>query len=168
MRTIDPAVRRDIESVSSEHVLLAFLTIEHQNLLEPLRVVNDVLDYTLGGNLYQGILFGFKLLPDGSELPSTDIIIPNVDRRIGRALRPLSGRARVSLAVYSSMEFNLSLNPREPIGTPSPLYSFNRFELIEVEHNEVEVTGKLVLRDPTQEQWPGLSATKSRVPGAWR
>ncbi len=168
MRVIDPDIRRDLEASGSEHVLLAFVTVEHENLLEPLRVVNDVIDYTLDGQLYQGILFGFKLLPDGDQMPSTDIVIPNVDRRIGRALRPLSGRAKVSLAVYSSADFDLTQNPRIQIGSPSLIYSFSRFDLVEVEHDEAQVSGKLILRDPSQEQWPGISATKSRLPGAWR
>ncbi len=168
MRVIDPDIRRQLESQGSEHVLLAFMVVEHENLLEPIRVVNDVTDFILDGETYQGILFGFKLLPDGDEVPTTDIVIPNVDRRIGRVLRPLGGRAKVSLSVYSSADFDLTLFPREPIGTPSLIYSFNRFDLVEVDHNEVQVTGKLMLRDPTQEQWPGISATRSRLPGLWR
>lgn len=168
MRVTDPEVRRRIEQTDSEDVLLAFVEIEHENFKEPLRVVNDVVDYNLDGDTYTGILFGFKLLPDGEDVPSTDITIVNIDRRIGRALRPLSGRARVTLAVYSSMDFDLTVIPREPIGSPSWVYRFNRFELVEVDHNDVEVTGKLMRRDPSQEQWPGISLTKLRAPGAWR
>lgn len=168
MRVVDPEIRRRLEEVDSSDVLLAFVVVEHENFSEPLRVVNDVVDYTMGGELYTGILFGFKLLPDGEENPSTDVVLSNVDRRIGRALRPLSGRARVSLSIYSSADWDLSVIPRVPVGTPSLIYSFNRFELVEVDHNETEVTGKLILRDPTQEQWPGISVTKERCPGAWR
>jgi hypothetical protein len=168
MRVLDADIRRDLESVGSENILLAFATVEHQNLSAPLRIVNDVLDYYLDGELYQGMLFGFKLLPDGDQMPSTDIVVPNVDRRIGRALRPLSGRAQVSIAVYSSADFDQTQNPRQPVGTPRVIYSFSRFDLVEVDHNEAEVKGKLILRDPSQEQWPGISATKSRLPGAWR
>jgi hypothetical protein len=168
MRVIDASIRADLEQVSSDHVLLAFMVVEHENLLTPIRLVNDVLDYELDGETYQGILFGFKLLPDGGETPSTDIVIPNVDRRIGQTLRPLSGRARVSMTIYSSADFDLTVNPRVAVGSPNVIYSFSRFELVEVDMNEVEVTGKLFLRDPSQEQWPGISATKSRLPGAWR
>jgi hypothetical protein len=168
MRVIDPDIRRQIEQTDSSDVLLAFVVVEHENFSTPLRVVNDVIDYHLDGELYTGILFGFKLLPDGEENPSTDVVMSNVDRRIGRALRPLSGRARVSLSIYSSSDFDLTQNPREPVGSPSLIYQFNRFELVEVDHNETEVTGKLILRDPSQEQWPGISLTKERSPGAWR
>jgi hypothetical protein len=168
MRVIDPEIRRRLEMTDASDVLLAFATIEHENFTEPLRLVNDVVDYTLDGELYIGMLFGFKLLPDGEENPSTDVVIPNVDRRIGRALRPLSGRARVSLSVYSSADFDLTVLPREQIGSPSLIYRFERFELREVDHNETEVTGKLMRRDPSQEQWPGISLTKLRSPGAWR
>lgn len=166
-RVIDAAIRRDLDAVGSEYVLLAFATVEHERLSQPLRVVNDVVDYVLDGETYQGMLFGFKLLPDGDSLPTTDIVIPNVDRRIGRALRPLGGRAQVSISVYSSADFDQQ-NPRVQIGTPRLIYRFTRFDLVEVDHNEVQVTGKLILRDPSQEQWPGISATKSRLPGAWR
>ena len=168
MRVIDANIRRALESQGSEHVLLAFMTVQHELLSEPLRVVNDVVDYVLSGATYQGILFGFKLLPDGEDIPTTDIVIPNVDRRIGRVLRPLGGRAKVSIAVYSSADFDLTQFPRTAPGTPSLIWSIDKFDLIEVDHNEVEVTGKLMLRDPSQEQWPGISATRSRLPGLWR
>ena len=168
MRVIDADIRRALESQGSEHVLLAFMVVEHERLTAPLRLVNDVTDFVLDGDTYQGILFGFKLLPDGDEVPTTDIVIPNVDRRIGQVLRPLGGRARVSLSIYSSADFDLSVFPRVQVGSPSVIYSWSRFDLIEVDHNETEVTGKLILRDPTQEQWPGISATRSRLPGLWR
>jgi hypothetical protein len=168
MRVIDADIRRALEAQDSDHVILTFMTVEHEFLSEPLRVVNDVVDYVLDGATYQGILFGFKLLPDGEEIPTTDIVIPNVDKRIGRVLRPLGGRAKVSVVLHSSADFDLTQFPRVQIGTPSVIWSINRFDLIEVDHNEVEVTGKLILRDPSQEQWPGISATRSRLPGLWR
>ena len=168
MRVIDADIRAALESQGSEHVILAFMTVEHELLTEPLRLVNDVTDFVLDGENYQGVLFGFKLLPDGDEIPTTDIVIPNVDRRIGIVLRRLGGRAKVSLSLYSSADFDLTVFPRVQIGTPSLIYSWSRFELIEVDHSESEVKGKLILRDPTQEQWPGVSATRSRLPALWR
>ena len=168
MRVVPENVRRGLETTAHGDVLLAFVTVEHENLGEPIRVVNDVVDYILDGETYTGVLFGFKLMPDGEGVPSTDTIIPNVDRRIGLSLRPVSGRATVSLDIYSSVDFDLTANPRIQHGTPTRIYGWTNFELIEVENTESEVTGKLILRDASQEQWPGISATQSRVPGAYR
>ena len=167
-RVVPDSVRRGIESTHAADVLLAFVTIEHENLNEPIRVVNDVVDYVLDGETYIGVLFGFKLMPDGEGIPSTDIVIPNIDRRIGLSLRPVSGRATVSLDIYSSVDFDLSVDPRQARGTPTRIYGWTNFELVEVENTESEVTGKLILRDASQEQWPGISATQSRVPGSYR
>lgn len=168
MRTLATATRAAIEREASPDALLAFLTITHPALAYPIRVVSDVVDYVWSGLTYTGLPFEISAVTDDESAPSSEIRVQNVDRRIGAALRALPDRAAVRLDVLSSADFDLSVEPRAEVGTAAPIYGFAYFELVDVTANAVEITGRLFLRDPTQEPWPGIAATQSRLPGLFR
>lgn len=162
------AARADLESDSSPHALLGFLTITHPALAEPLRVVSDVMDYTFGGAPFIGLPFGFQLLTDSDAAPTTQLRMQNVDRRIGQALRSMTGRATVQLQLLSSADFDLSQDPRLEIGTAAVIYGFAHFTLRNVSVNATEVTGEVILQDYSTEPWPHVRATQDRLPGLFR
>lgn len=168
MRPIAPDTRDVLERQTAPDAMLPFITITHPNLSEPIRAVSDVLDYIWGGNTYVGIPFGFQLLNDDEAAPTTQITVQNVDRRLGQALRSLPGRARVRVDILSSADFDLSVVPRTEIATAAPIYAMQHFELIDITVTATEVSGTLMLRDYSQEPWPGVSATQSRCPGLFR
>lgn len=169
MREITPEIRRDLQAEASPNALLGFLTIWHRNLIEPIRVVSDPVDYVVGGLHFIGCPFEFQLLTDEDRAPQTQIRIQNVDRRIGEALRAVTDRATVQLEARSSADFDLSVMPREELpGGSSVIYGFRHFDLIDVTVTPLEVSGTLMLRDYTQEPWPGKRATQSRTPGLFR
>ncbi len=164
-RTIPAAVAADLERSSGPDALIWFLTIRHGNLGEPIRVVSDVYDYLVDGDLYTGIVFDAQALTDTDQAPSAQLRVPNVDRRIGQALKDAAGRATVEAVARTTADFDLSLDPREPVGTPATIYAFSHFDLVDVEVNAAEITGRLMLADYTQEPWPGGGATADRCPG---
>lgn len=167
-RDIPSGARRTVEDPASPHALLAFLTITHQNLSEPIHVVSDVFDYVLEGVTFVSAPFDAKPLTDTDAPPSTEIRVQNVDRRIGEALEVVTGRAQAALFVISSEDFDLSQVPRVPVRTPSMIYSFRYFDLVDVHADTIEFTGRLMLRDYSQEPWPGIFATQNRLPGLYR
>ena len=168
-RTITPAIRADLTAASSPHALLGFATITHRALVEPIRVVSDPLDYEVGGDLYLGCPFEFRLLTDEDTHPTTEIRIQNVDRRIGEMLRTVTDRARLSLEVRSTADFDLSAVPRVELpGGSSAIYGFRHFDLIDVTVTPLEVSGTVMLRDYSAEPWPGRRATQSRCPALFR
>lgn len=166
-RTIDPAIRADIESAGGVHALLAFLTITHPQIATPIRVVSDAFDYVMGGETFTGIPFDYQLLSDSDQAPTSTITVQNVDRRIGEALRNTPTRAQVMLELRSTADFNLSVVPRTETGS-SPLYAFEHFELVQVTADEMKITAQVFIRDFSQEPWPGKRATLSRCPGLFR
>lgn len=168
MRVIDADVRAGLEREASPDALLAFLTVTHPRLVEPIRLVSDVFDYLRDGNLFVGMPFSFILVTDEESAPKTQLTVQNVDRRIGEALRSMPDRAMVQLDVLSSADFDLSSDPRVPIGALVPIYAIRHFQLIEVTATATEITGTLMLRDYSQEPWPGQSATQSVCPGLFR
>ena len=167
-RDIPSALALDLQSQASPHALLAFMTITHRNLATPIRVVSDPLDFEVDGQVFLGCPFEFQLLNDDENAPMTQVRVQNVDRRIGEAIRTVPDRARVMLEVRSTADFDMSVTPRAEVGTSSVVYGFRHFDLIDVTVNAVEVTGTLMLRDYSQEPWPGRRATQSRCPALFR
>lgn len=164
-RAIPPTVQRGNEQTSAPDALIWFVTITHPNLADPIRVVSDIFDYVLGGNDFVGILFDIGALSDNDQAPYTELRFQNVDRRIGNALRRATGRAQIEAAAYSTADFDLSVEPRTEIGAAAKVYGFSRFDLVDIEVNVSEITGRIMRRDYASEPYPGLRATADLAPG---
>lgn len=167
-RDLTPAVKAAIEAPESVDALLAFLVVSHPVLPQPIRVVSDVLDYLVDGNLFTGMPFEFSLLSDGEGPAQTQLKVQNVDRRIGRAVLAINDRAQVTMEIRTSADFDLSEVPRVALPGGAPIYAFTNFELVDVTCTLTELTGRVMLRDYAQEPWPGLRCTQSRLPGLFR
>lgn len=162
------AQRLTLEQESSPHALIAFLTIEHPAFADPIRVVSDVMAYQVGGVRYEGIPFGIKQLTDTESGPRTQIVVQNLDRRIGEALRQSQTRAKAELVLRSSADFNLSVDPRTEIAATAPIYAFRHFELVNAEGDVSQLVGDVELADFSVEPWPNVRATQDRLPGLFR
>ena len=162
------AVRADLEAAASPHALLCFLTVTHPGLTDPIRVVSDVLDYVVDGATYTGVPFTFRLLTDSEAAPRTQLVISNVDRRIGQALDRTRLRATVRCEVRSSADFDLSVVPRVELVANAPIYAFRDFGLANVEADVMQISGDVVLHDYGVEPFPSTRATQDRFPALFR
>lgn len=167
-RVIDADVKASLEAPESVDALLAFLTITHPSLITPIQVVSDVMGYVVGGETFLGLPFEFGILTDTEGPPMTELRMQNVDQRIGRALLGLNDRAKVTLQIRSTADFDLSTDPREEIPGGSVLYEFADFDLIDVTATASDISGRVMLRDYSQEPWPGQRCTQTRMPGLFR
>ena len=167
--TISFPVREDLTSESSGIAILAFLTITHPEIAEPLRFVSDGGDYVRDGVTWTGIPFEFALLTDTDRPPETKIKIQNVDRVIGESIMAMGTEpARVKIELLSSLDFDETVEPRAEIGTAHVEYSASGLMLINISMNALEVSGSLKSWDYTQEIWPMTAATKDRLPALFR
>ena len=164
-RDLSDAVRESLNAEASGDVLLTFAEIRHPLLSAPLRVVTDVLPYTWNSVEWSPVMFRFEAVNDDDRPPEARIILPAIDRTISRALIALPERAQISIWVLTSADFDLTEDPRAAIGTPVPLLQFLNFDLMDVSGTATEANGRMMLRDYTQEPYPGLRATESRTPG---
>lgn len=167
-RQIPASVRKTLEEEASPDILLAFLTIENEALVNPIRIVSDVLDYNLAGDIFLGFPFDFKLISDNDVNPETELVIQNVDREIGIAIRKSVSRAKVKMEIYSSADFDLTTNPRTEVTTATKIYGFVNFDLVSVRVNAETITGRVVTVDTSTEPWPQERATQNRCPGLFR
>lgn len=162
------AERVFLEAEDSPDALLAFLTLTHPNLGEPIRLVSDVMDYLVDGDLFIGMPFGFKMLSDSDSMPRSQLVVQNVDRRIGQAVKASLERCAVELVVRSSADFDLSEDPRTELATSTPIYAFRSFWLTNVEVDPMQLSGDVELEDYSVEPWPSIRATQDRLPGLFR
>lgn len=167
-RNISPAYRYSTESVHSSVVDLIFLTISHPELVTPIRVVNDTRDYVRDGLTWIGVPFSISLMSDEDTPPVAQIQVQNVDQSIGDAVREMSSPARMKVELLSSSDFDITVVPRTPIGTPSIEYVSDKLFLADVKMDALVVTGQLVGWDYMQRTWPGIRATQNRLPGLFR
>ncbi|HMO07722.1 MAG TPA: DUF1833 family protein [Paracoccaceae bacterium] len=169
MPRTDALARRDLlEDPAAPDALLAFLTIDHPRLAQPIRVVSDVTDYRIDGATWIGIPFDARPVTDGDGLPEGRLRMEAVTRRLPAALRAVTGRAQVALALRSSADFDLGTLPRVPAGPlPPPVYAFERFELRDIAFDPGQgvVEGRLAPVDYTAEPCPALRATQDVCPG---
>jgi len=160
--------KTELNRLSSPVAILPFLRLSHPNLADDIRLVNDVLDFERGGELWTACPFSYRLLSDGPGAPRTVLTVPNVDRRIGQAVRRVDDRATVTLDLLMSDDFDLSADPRTEIGTAATIYQIVQFEVVDVDVTPTQAEATVMLRDFSQQPWPVVQATQDRMPGLFR
>lgn len=167
-RTLSGALKRLLLTQMTGAGIIAFLTIDHDNLAEPIRVACDGVNYVRDGETFTGFPFKFGLLTDDENPPKAQIEIQNADRKIGDALRSLTSPARLTLELLSADEFDQTVKPRVALGTPPIEYEASNLFLVNVSVNAMTITGDVVSWDYTQDSWPARRATQDRFPGLFR
>lgn len=167
-RTITTAFRKEAEASFSDEADLCFLTISHSQLSEPVRVVWDTKDYVYAGHTFTGFPFDIQILTDDEGPPKAQLSIQNVDSRIGETIRGLATPPRVKLELLSSLDFDITVDPRIEIGSANVVYSFDKAFLTNVKIDFLTVSGDLIGWDYLQRVWPGRRATQAIFPGLFR
>lgn len=142
-----PALRGMFAGETDEAFLVC-LTIEHEDLAAPIRLVNDTVDLTRSAGEF--IAWPFEVaLPDDVEaqLPRVQLVIDNVDRAIVAAIRPLQGRVTLTLEVV------LASSPNEVEAGPYAL------TLKDVSYDRLTVSGTLGYEDVLNAPYPKDSFT---------
>jgi hypothetical protein len=150
---------------ASPDAVLVFAEVRHPLLSAPMRLVTDVVPYTWQGVQWEGVMFEFEAVQDDDRTPEARITLPAIDRTIANALIALPERARISFWILSSADFDLSVTPRAPVGTPHIYRSFPNMDIVDVRGNAATASGRLLVRDPSQEPWPPIRATQAVAPG---
>jgi len=164
-RPITNSFRRAIEAEASGRIVLVALIFEHDELDKPIRVINDTRDFLIGGERYFGAPFQIELVSDTDGTPEARLSVQNVDRRVGLAVEGLTGSPTVTARIYDSGDFDLTVDPRTPTGTPDVEYEAGDLEFVEIEITSEMVGGSLILRDYGAEPWPKTLATQDMAPG---
>jgi len=167
-RNVTLSIRKELEAQFSPEANLIFLTITHALLAQPIRVVNDTKTFIYGGNTFIGFPFDIQIYSDDEQPPKAQLAIQNIDSTIGDSIRTLTTPPRLKLEMLSTLDFNISVDPRTPIGTPTVMYYFDKAFLTNVKVDFLTVSADIVGWDYLQRVWPGVRATQNLFPGLFR
>lgn len=133
---------------------LELLTINHPDLVTPLRFVNNTVDITSNGDDYVAYPFTIKLPQDRDRsVPSAQLVIDNVSREIGQRIREMVEPPTVTITIIRIDDFD-AVEQEYPI-----------FTLRNARYNALTVSGELRLTDQAREPYPQRSFTPSEYPG---
>jgi hypothetical protein len=170
-RNVTTSFMRSSEARFSDEVDLIFLRIVHPSITT-IRVVNDTTDYLLdtgtGLNTYIGFPFDIEILSDDESPPSAKLTIQNVDPRIGDSVRSLLKPPTLSIGLYSSADWDLTVTPRTPIGAPTLIYGAGSLFLTNITVDIIQITGTIVGWDYLQRVWPAERASEANFPALFR
>lgn len=158
----------EINSQESGDAYLIFFTLSHPELLEKIQVVTDPKDFVLDSDTFLGFDFNIVLLTDTEDMPTAQVTIQNVDRKVGDALERIIDPARVKLELIALSEFDTTVDPRTELGVTERIYVADHLFLIDIQVNNLSMTGRLVSWDFSQEPYPGIFATQDRFPGLFK
>lgn len=89
-------------------VYLARILVEHPNLSNPIRLVNDKVNHTDGSsNTWQA--FPFKIIfPNDVEetVPTAELVVSNVSRELTKKIRTLSSKPDVTIDAVTDQDFD--------------------------------------------------------------
>ncbi len=153
-RTLSMAARQAVNAQETNEVFLLLLTLDHEDLAEPIRVVNNTEDVTSRGMTFVAYPFEIALPDEDPEsVARVSLRIDNVDREIVRNLRAIQAPLSVALEVV------MASSPDTVEAGP-----FN-MTLVAAEYDALTVTGELAFEDVLNEPFPGQSYVPSEYPG---
>lgn len=99
-RTHSAAVLAAIYARETDEVELKLLTIDHPDMVTPIRVVADQVDVVSRGDTYTAFPFALAAPPQREgELPQSELIIDNVSRLLTETVRSITTPATMTLEV---------------------------------------------------------------------
>lgn len=166
--SITTPFRARSQAAASDDVVLALVEITHPSLSDPIRVVNDTVNFTYDSKTWTAFPYDITVLSDDENPPTASLSLQNVDAAIGEAVQACETPPRMRLLILDSADFNLAVSPRVPVGTPSIQYDAPNLFLANVKFDLINVEAQIVGWDYLQRTWPGIRATQNRLPGLFR
>jgi hypothetical protein len=153
-RTLSAAATAAIHAQETGEVFLFLITIAHESFTPTLRFVNNTVSITSRGEVYEAWPFALNL-PDEREeaIPTVQIAIDNIDRRIMEGIRALPTAPTINLEIV------LASSPDTVEAGPFP------FTLRGVEYDALVITGTLAYEDILNEPAMAFSFTPRYFPG---
>lgn len=147
-RALSTKLRRQLFNPYRDEVIRALITLEHDDFPEPLRFVSgdprELASLTSNGNVFQTFPFNFSILTESEGQPEAFLSIANVDDRIGSTVLELS-------SVNIKLTIQLVLTD-----TPDTIeYEATNLDLVEVQVDALQITGKIMVRGLATEPCPG-------------
>lgn len=148
----------------TDEVFLILVKIDHADLDQPIRVVNNIEEIVSGGETYVGLPFEVELPDEGDRPGEARLSVDNVDRRIVEAIRTISTPPSVTIKVVLASQ-------------PDTIeYQLDGLTMRDVSYDAATVQGYLRYEDLSSEnvadmivpsRFPGLFGWLFALFGAW-
>lgn len=166
-RTISTGFRETLEASQTGDLAIWFATITHKDLLVPIYVNSDIVDYVYNGNTFSGCAFALTFLTDDDQPTRASVAIENVDQIIGATIQALSDSPSIKIELLVKSDFTDD-EPRQPIGSPAAEVTAQGLLLRNVKGDVMTLTADLYGYDFTTEPYPSIRATPEHLPGLSR
>lgn len=153
MRETSTTARAALYAAQTPLVFLHLVTIEHDDLATPIRLVDNLEDIVSGGDTYTAFPIRVQLPPDvPGEIPSLDMVVDAVDQTLIQALRSIATPPTVSIEVIIA-------------STPNTIEAGPfAFEVLEAQYNATEVRLRLEAERLLSEPYPSGLFTPTHFP----
>ena len=153
-RSISASALAKMQELSSDAAFLVLLTIDEEQLDEPIRVVNNTENIESRGDTYYAFPFGVKMPTTGGEsLPTIRLTIDGVDQSIIQAIQLAKGRPEVTMEIIeSTAPDDVEVGPMI-------------FSLESVEAGAISVSGELTFEDAVNATYPAHRFDPATAPG---
>lgn len=156
-RSVSADLYNAILAQETDKALFVLIEIDHADLDEPIRIVNNTESVTSNGVTYQPYWFTIAFpAEENGRLKEAKLVMDNTDRQIVEAVRSISTSPTVSLKVV------LSSSP------DTVEIALTGMTLKNVAYDASTVSGELVYEERVLRQIPGLYITPEDFPGAYK
>ncbi|MCL4715450.1 MAG: DUF1833 domain-containing protein [Hyphomonadaceae bacterium] len=138
-RVLSAPATAAIAAEETDEVFLVLVGIDHVDLVQPIRVVNNVEPVDSGGETYVGLPFEIELPDEGERPGEARLSVDNVDRRIVEALRTVQSAPTVEIKVVLAsqpdvIEYELSgLTLRDTTYDVATVQGYLRYEDLSID-----------------------------------
>lgn len=153
-RTISDSSKAAFYGSETDDAFLILLTIDHDDFVSPVRVVNNSEDITSNGELFIAFPFLLELPKDTDALaPQATLTIDNIDRQIITSLRSIASAPSIKIEIIRAAD-------------PDTVeVSYDGMLLRDVTYDQSQVSGKIVLQRFDSEPYPAGRMTPKDFPG---
>lgn len=152
--TVSNEARSSMFAEETSDGLLVLLTIDHDDLVSPIRLVNNNVNVTSRGEEF--IAFPFELILPTSNAdtpPKAQLTIDNVSLELGQVIRTISSAPELLIEVIRINDFD------------ALEVAFPAFKLKNVRFDVSQIRGELVSEDLQVEPYPSHTFSPAHFPG---
>lgn len=154
-RNLSLRARKAFFAQQTDECPLICLEIDHADLAEPIRVVNNFESITSNGNEYVGFPFRCRLPSESDQISRVTLEIDNVSREIVQSIRQLATAPTVAMFVI--------LADTPDVIEAGPFY----FTLRHTRYDFELVSGELTHEDLLNEPYPADIMSPGNFPNLW-
>ncbi len=153
-RNVSATARQAMYAPGTSEVFLMLLQVDHEDLAQPIRVVDNTEAVTHGGNVYLPYPFELLLPDDSEQIKEVRLTIDNTDRMLMTAIRTIDqDKPTVTFKVIlASSPDTVEAGPFECV-------------LSSVTYSLKTITASLIYEDRLQVKVPALEFTAKDFPG---